>query len=191
VLTAGADVYAGLDGAKKHDYGAFALCEPRFREGDPAPVFHVTARMFRAQDSETSIVRRMKHSLLRADRRFRIHEAHYDPHYLTETADDLDEQGIEMVEFPQTPGRMSVNTNLFRELVEEGRIVHDADPELARHVSAAVTVETGENSWRVSKKRSREKIDGLIAVMLAVEAAYRAWQRGDVGPNSGVQIIGG
>jgi hypothetical protein len=27
--------------------------------------------------------------------------------------------------------------------------------------------------------------------MLAVEAAYRAWQRGDVGPNSGVQIIGG
>lgn len=191
VLAKGATVYAGMDGAKKHDYGALGLCEPVFVPGDPAPKFKVRAQLFRAEDSETSIVRRLKHATMRADSRYRLMEAHYDPHFLTETADDLEERGLEMIEAPQTPGRMSVNTNLFRELVEEGRILHDADPELARHVAHAVTVETGENSWRVSKKRSSHKIDGLIAVMLAVEAAYRAWQRGDIGPGSGVQVIGG
>lgn len=190
----GAPVFAGLDGAKKHDNGAIGLCWPEWpagaKDGD-RPRFNVTCRLFRAEESQTSIVGQLGNQVRRTAGRQVLHECHYDPMFLTETADTLEEEGIEMLEAPQTPMRMGIATKRFRELVEEGLIRHDGDRELAQHVSNAVTVETGENLWRVSKRKSRMKIDGLVAVMLAVDAAYSAWRRGDIGPGSGVQIIGG
>jgi phage terminase large subunit-like protein len=189
-IPAGADVFVGLDGAKKHDYGALAVCWPQVIPGEQEPVFNLTTRMYRAEDSATSIVGRLGNQVRRTAGRFTLHEAHYDPHFLTETADALEDEGIDMLEFAQTPGRMGIATKRFRELVLSGRIRHDGDPELAKHVANAVTVEAGENLWRVSKGKSREKIDGLVAALMAVDAAYNAWRRGDVGPGSGVQIIG-
>lgn len=190
-IPAGADVFAGMDGAKKHDHGALALCWPEVRPDDPMPLFNLTTRTYRADEATTSIVGRLGNQVRRTSGRYTLHEAHYDPHFLTETADALEDEGIDMLEFPQTPGRMGVATARFRELVMSGRIRHDGDPELAKHVAAAVTVEAGENMWRVSKGKSREKIDALVASLLAVDAAYNAWKRGDIGPGSGVQVIGG
>jgi phage terminase large subunit-like protein len=55
-------------------------------------------------------------------------------------------------------------------LIREGRLVHDGDPTLRRHVLAGVAIET-EQGWRVSKKKSKQKIDALVALAMAADRA--------------------
>lgn len=190
VIPRGAPVFLGMDGAKKHDHGAIAICWPDLSEGRNRPIYRIVVKLYRAEDSETSIVSRMRHDVLRMDQRYVIHQALYDPHFLTESADALEDSGIEMIEFPQTPGRMGIATAKFREHVVDGLVEHDADVEVAKHVANAVTVEAGETMWRVSKGKTKGKIDGLIAMLLALDGAENAFKNGTL-DRPGVQIITG
>jgi phage terminase large subunit-like protein len=56
------------------------------------------------------------------------------------------------------------------ELIRDGRLVHDGDPLLRRHVLAAVAART-EKGWRISKRRSRQAIDACVALAMAADRA--------------------
>jgi phage terminase large subunit-like protein len=56
------------------------------------------------------------------------------------------------------------------EVIVSGRLVHDGDPLFAEQVTAAVARTVGEG-WRLSKGRSKRKIDAAIALVLAVHAS--------------------
>jgi phage terminase large subunit-like protein len=54
--------------------------------------------------------------------------------------------------------------------VTEGKLAHDGDPILKRHVENAVA-DRRPRGWRISKSSSRRKIDAAIAAAIAVVRA--------------------
>lgn len=95
----------------------------------------------------------------------------YDPAYFVRSAQALEGDGLTMVEFPQVDGRMVPASQQLYQMICEGKLAHDGDPVLARHV-LNVIADQRPRGWRMSKpKGSRRKIDAAIAMAIAV---YRA-----------------
>ena len=95
----------------------------------------------------------------------------FDPWSFRRSAELLADEGIPMVEFPQSPERMAeASANLFR-LIEAGLLSHDGDPALRSHVLAGVTKET-ERGWRLQKDpKLTRPIDALIALAMAAQVS--------------------
>lgn len=87
---------------------------------------------------------------------------------LTDKDADPFSAGLAMVEFPQTDSRMiPASQNLFQ-LIIEGKIAHDGDPALKRHVENVTAEPKPRGAYRMSKpKGSKKKIDGAIAAAIA------------------------
>lgn len=94
----------------------------------------------------------------------------YDPRYFELPAQDLEDDGLPMEEFPQTSPRMVPACTNALELIRDQRPVHNGDPVFARHVKAAVWRES-EDGPRLSKTRSRGRIDGCISMVMALQLA--------------------
>ena len=73
-----------------------------------------------------------------ACRRFDVREVAADPFRWARTLQALEGEGLPMVEFPQSPARMTPATTGVFEAVVNGRLTHSGDPRLARHVGNAV-----------------------------------------------------
>jgi phage terminase large subunit-like protein len=82
-----------------------------------------------------------------------------------------------VVEFPTNANtRMAPAVDRFRSALEEGRLSHDGDPDLTRHVLNARLRkvgrdEDGRGRYTLEKPGPGRLIDGCVAAVLAVEAA--------------------
>lgn len=107
-------------------------------------------------------------------RRFTISEAKrlrptaivYDPRFLEFEAQELRDAGLPMLEFPQSPERMSAGCGLTYDDISRGVIVHDGDPVFTRHVKAAVKRPT-DRGFSLSKGKSKGPIDACIGLVMA------------------------
>ena len=187
VIPRGAAVWLGVDAAKKDDNGSIAICSPVLKP-DGSYDFRLVAHILDHPAGADTMLERLEMLIRKLARRYDIREVHFDPHMFVRSADMLASEGFEMVEFPQSHSRMAPATGLFRELVLGGRLKHDNDPELVKHVGQAVVTET-ERGERVDKKKARNKIDGCVASLMAVQAAQNAIARGDYGRMQGVQFV--
>lgn len=98
----------------------------------------------------------------------------YDPAYFHRSAAVLEGEGLAMVEYPQHDSRMIPASQNLYQMVAEGRIAHDGDPTLKRHVENAVA-DQKPRGWRLTKpKGSRKKIDAAIALAIAAHRAQTA-----------------
>jgi phage terminase large subunit-like protein len=75
-----------------------------------------------------------------------------------------------MVEHPQDNSKMVPATQLFHEVIADRRLRHGGDPTARSHALAAVVGET-EMGIRLRKTASRDRIDALIALAMAVSVA--------------------
>lgn len=92
----------------------------------------------------------------------------YDPRFFEVPARLAeDDHGILMVEFPQTPERMAPACGLTLQLIVDGTIVHDDDPDLTAHVTAAVP-RWQERGFTLAKGRSKRHIDACIGMVMGV-----------------------
>lgn len=97
----------------------------------------------------------------------------YDPYVFLRSAQVLEGEGLAMVEYPQHDSRMIAASQSLYQLVVEGKIAHDGDPVLKRHIESAVA-DQKPRGWRLTKpKGSRKKIDAAVACAIA---SYRAQQ---------------
>ena len=64
----------------------------------------------------------------------------------------LDGEGLPVMEYPQSPGRMTPATARFYEAVVNGQLTHSGDSRLARHVGNAVLREDARGA-RLAKER--------------------------------------
>lgn len=97
----------------------------------------------------------------------------YDPWHFSESAQQLSQAGVNMVEFPQNASRMVPASELFYQLAKEGRLVHDGNPVLAQHVANAVAQLTP-RGWRIAKGKAATKpIDLAVAAVMAVWQAMQ------------------
>jgi phage terminase large subunit-like protein len=75
-----------------------------------------------------------------------------------------------MVEYPQNNPKMVPATQLLHEVIAARRLRHGGDPIARSHALAAVVAET-EMGLRICKTASRDRIDGLVALAMAVSIA--------------------
>jgi phage terminase large subunit-like protein len=86
----------------------------------------------------------------------------------------LEAENLPVVEFPQSPQRMTPATTRFYEAVMNRELSHSGDPRLARHVGNAV-VKTDSRGTRIYKETrgSPRRIDLAVAAVMAVDRS--AW----------------
>jgi phage terminase large subunit-like protein len=101
---------------------------------------------------------------------FSIAECSFDPWRFEAPALELAERGIPIVAFPQSHARMSPASERLHAAIVEGRVKHPDKADLNAHVRQAVAEDTP-RGWRISKAKSRDNIDAVVALAMAVEAA--------------------
>jgi len=84
----------------------------------------------------------------------------------------LYDDGLPMVEFPQSSSRMIPACGAAYDLIVSGKVLHDGAPMFTDQVLSAAQRMT-ENGWRLSKGKSRRKIDAAIALCMALDRATR------------------
>jgi phage terminase large subunit-like protein len=99
---------------------------------------------------------------------FTVRACVYDRHFMWHMGQRLAEEGLPMIEWPYV--RMSSATRTLHELLAHGRLRHGGD-DLARRHALAAEVKERETGLQISKRASREQIDALVALAMAVEMA--------------------
>ena len=167
-IVEGADVWLAVDIGVRHDTTAVAVAE---RQGGRLAVRTIVLEPPRAGALPLEAVEAL---IRRLCEEFRVQGVVYDPWSFRRSAELLEDEGLPMLEFPQSSERMAnASENLYR-LIETGELVHDGDPVLRAHVMGGVTKET-ERGWRLVKDpRSRRPIDALVAVAMVCLPASTA-----------------
>ena len=94
-------------------------------------------------------------------------------HAVNTVREMLEGEGYTMVPFGQGYKDMSPPTKEFYKLLMEGNIIHGGNPVL-RWMAGNVVVETdAAENIKVTKAKSPEKIDGIVATIMALDRAIR------------------
>ncbi|HEU4541167.1 MAG TPA: hypothetical protein VFR23_08580 [Jiangellaceae bacterium] len=97
----------------------------------------------------------------------------YDPRFFELPGRMLEDEGIQVIQFDQSPQRMAPACGLAFDLIVAARIVHDGDEELGAHVkSAAKRVQ--ERGFTLSKGKSKRHIDAAITLCMGVWILHEA-----------------
>lgn len=156
----GDSIICGVDVALKRDTTAVVMAVEK--EGK----YHVRSRVWEPIDGRIDHVEIISY-IRQLSERFELLEVAYDPRFFEVPALMLEDQGIQMVEIPQSPARMAPIVAAGFDLIVSGDIVHDGDPVLADHVGSAVRREYTDY-WTLSKGKSKRHIDACIAMLMAV-----------------------
>lgn len=106
---------------------------------------------------------------------FDLRELAVDPKFQgAQLCNQLAGDGIEIVEFGQGFNAMSAPTKILLEMVSGGEWDHGNNPVLEWMAGNAQTVADGEGGVKFSKKKSAEKIDGIVAMAMALGRAMVA-----------------
>lgn len=108
---------------------------------------------------------------------YNVLEFAYDPAFFQRSAEALADDGLPMVEYPQSAQRMVPACGHTYELIVSGRVLHDGSPTFTDQVLSAAQRMT-ENGWRLSKGKSRRKIDACIAMVMALDRATHRQRQG-------------
>jgi phage terminase large subunit-like protein len=188
---AGEACFAGLDLSSKVDVTALVLCFPgeRWRLW---PVFWVpeeTAKMRERQNKtrfdewirrghmQTTPGNSIDHAFIRRtinelSHKVRINKIAFDPWNAAQLSTELMEQdGFEVVEFRQGYQTMSEPTKMLLARLADKELEHPNNPCLNWMAANFSTDEDAAGNLKPSKKKSTEKIDGIVASIMAMGLA--------------------
>lgn len=176
----GSSVVLGIDGGAKRDTTSVAMVR-----WDPATrTVHVISKVWEPPGDGEPIDPSGPENYVRdLCKRYHVLEADFDPQLFFRSAQLLAEEGLPMVEFPQTHARMCPASQALYDIVQEGRLRHGGDAILRAHADAAVARETG-RGWRLDKEKASDHIDAMVALAMA---AFRAQELGANAP--GLMVI--
>lgn len=158
-------VWAGIDMALKHDSIAVVVAQPQEDR------IVVSSRIWHPQDEGVDVAD-IENYLRELHGSYRVTEFAFDPAYFQRSAEILIDDGLPMVEYPQTASRMVPACGHIYELIVGGKIAHDGSPTFTDQVLSAAQRMT-DSGWRLSKGKSKRKIDACIAMVMAVDRASR------------------
>ncbi|MDO4515009.1 MAG: terminase large subunit [Lachnospiraceae bacterium] len=105
--------------------------------------------------------------------KYHILEIAVDRWNATHMIQNLEDAGFTMVPFGQGFASMSTPTKEFYRLLMEGQIIHAGHPVL-RWMAGNVVIETdAAENIKVTKAKSKEKIDGIVASIMALDRCLR------------------
>ena len=169
--------FVGIDMALKHDSIAVVIAQPQDgRVVVRAKIWH--------PDANAMDVSAVEQYIRDINGQFNVVENAYDPAFFQRSAEVLSENHV-MVEFPQSASRMIPACGNLYELIVNQVIAHDGDPMFADQVLSAAQRQT-ESGWRLSKGKSKRKIDAAIALAIASD---RATSKQEVAPIPGFFVV--
>jgi phage terminase large subunit-like protein len=151
--------------ALKHDSIAVVIAQPQ----DDRVV--VRSKIWQPKDEGVD-VSEVEAYLRQVHQMYKVTEFAFDPAYFQRSAEALVDDGLPMVEFPQSGQRMVPACGQTYELIVQGKVAHDGSPTFTDQVLSAAQRMT-DSGWRLSKGKSRRKIDACIAMVMAVDRATR------------------
>ncbi|MDR3662222.1 MAG: terminase large subunit, partial [Mycobacterium sp.] len=170
----GSEVCLGFDGSFSNDSTALVAVSVE-ADGDPLHVDVVecwerpdgTA----GRDWRVPILD-VENAIREACRRWQVREIACDPFRWARTYQVLEDEGLPIVEYPQSASRMTPATQRFYEAVVNGTMTHSGDPRLARHIANAV-LRADSRGTRILKehKHSTRRIDLAVAAVMAFDRA--------------------
>ena len=104
---------------------------------------------------------------------------------------DLEGMGFTVVPFGQGYSSMSAPTKEFYKILMEGNMVHGGHPVL-RWMAGNVVIDTDPaGNIKVTKARSKEKIDGIVAAIMALDRCIRnqVQKQGSVYDERGILFV--
>jgi phage terminase large subunit-like protein len=159
------ETWVGIDMALKHDSIAVVMAQP---QGEKVAV---SAKIWHPSEQAVDVAS-IEHYLREIHLNYNIKEFAYDPAYFQRSAEILIDDGLPMVEYPQSGQRMIPACGHTYELIINNKIVHNGSPVFTDQVLSAAQRMT-DNGWRLSKGKSRRKIDACIAMVIALDRATR------------------
>jgi phage terminase large subunit-like protein len=160
-------VYAGVDIAMKSDTSAVVAMQ---RRDDGR--WHAICRIWRpAKDQPIDITDVMQY-LRDLASEYPLEAVSFDPRFFDVPAKMLGDEGLPMVEFPQSLERMTPAYVQLYQAIMTGRITHDGDTAFATQVLNAVP-RFSERGFTLEKGKSRGKIDAAVALALAYDQVLR------------------
>lgn len=192
----GRECYGGLDLASTSDIAAFVLVfPPRDGEGlyQVLPFFWIPRdnmyeRSLRDRVPYDAWVREglieatpgkvidfdhIRHRIEQLAQVYHIREIAFDRWGAIQISQALEEAGLTMVQFGQGFASMSPPTKELLRLVLDRRIAHGGHPVLRWMADNLVVKQDPAGNVKPDKAKSREKIDGMVALIMALDRALR------------------
>lgn len=188
--------YGGLDLSSTTDLTAFVLVFPPLDDDDKFQVlpyfwlpeeaiklrvnrdhvpYDLWARQGFLNTTEGSVIHYsfVEQFISRLGEKFNIREIAFDRWGATQIAQDLEGLGFTMVQFGQGYGSMSPPTKELMNLTLEGRIAHGGHPVLRWNMDNVFVEQDAAGNIKPSKRKSTEKIDGCVAMIMGLDRAVR------------------
>lgn len=167
----GEDVILAFDGAFSNDSTALVA----WLLGGDKPHLMVVGLWERPDDAEQGWhvpVAEVEQTIIDTarDGRFSVKEIVFDPARWQRTFMILDEEGLPVVQYPNSAERMVPATQKFYEAVVNESFTHDGDERLARHISNCVTKQSSRGVM-VAKASSKRKVDAAVASIFGYDRA--------------------
>lgn len=115
----------------------------------------------------------IKRDILQLREVLTFEEIAYDPWNATQVSIDLDNEGFTMIETRQGYSSMSPPTKELEKLYFAKELKHGGHPVLRWMADNLVTVNDSNDNMRPDKNKSKEKIDGMVALIMALDRAIR------------------
>ena len=204
----GRPCYVGLDLADNEDLNAMALFFPGVQGGDDFLKLHcwcpedtVARRMREGKFAYADWVRRgylektsgsvtdhnaILERIYKLSQVYDVQQVAYDPFNALMLVNALDDSGFVVVKVLQQMQSLAPGTKEFERRVLQGTIKHDGNP-LLRWMISNVCVDVNANKdMRPNRKKSSEKIDGVIAAIMALSRAMVSGDKSSVYESRGV-----
>lgn len=205
----GAVCYGGLDLASTSDLAAFVLVFPRDGRYYVMPRFWVPAEALAARAlrdrvpyetwAASGYIIPTPGSVIDYDRivldvvslaqRYRIAEIAFDRWGAVQVQQRLSDAGLVMVQFGQGFASMSAPARELARLIASRSLVHDGHPVLRWNAGNVVVESDAAGNLKPSKSKSREKIDGIVALLMALDRAMRHGARTSVYDERGIMTL--
>lgn len=107
-----------------------------------------------------------------ACRHYQVVEIVADPHLWSDALEELEAEGLPVLEYPQSPQRMTPATSRLFQAIVNKAVKHNSDSRLNRHISNAVLkVDARGNRLSKESKSSNRKIDLAVTAVMAHDRA--------------------
>ena len=210
----GRECYCGLDLSSTSDITAFVMVFPPLYEGDkytvvphfwlPRETLQLRVRrdhvpydvwekrgLFHVTEGNVIDYNFVRKTINDLHKDFNIREIGVDRWNATQLITDLEGDGFTMVPIGMGFKDMSPGMKELYKLLLEGKIIHGGNPVLRWMAGNVVAEVDAAENIKPSKKKSTEKIDGIVAWIMGLDRAIRHEQQGSVydDPDHGLWVF--
>jgi len=193
-------VAAGFDLGGRDDLAAYALVarflEGETEEGQPLYRYEIKQRSYMSADTKRNLseepiasfisqgllpvakyaIQQLRDDLIADCERYGVEYVAHDPYQAMQMASDLEEQGLKPIKMAQNYTQFNEPIRSFLSDLSGDRINHDGDPILSWCCGNAVVVQDRTERWMLDKANSKQKIDPVVAMIMAYRAVKVAPQ---------------